>query len=258
MHEPIKAQSSFHAQASAPESSTVRNLVGYKTQGDTTISVTADGHQKHHSSQWFPSSNQKMARITHLFGLASLAILSLVGSATANPLAAAAAAAPALSRRGAGSGGGKPVEKHTAQQVVAKLGLAPNPEKGYYKETFRDTLSVSTANNGTSRPASTAIYYLLEGAAGQSLWHRIDAAEVWHYYAGAPLTLSLSLNDESGVREVVLGPDIFRGQQPQVVVRSWEWQSARSEGDWTLVGTTVAPAFDPSLYEIAEAGWNPN
>ncbi|SPQ24543.1 f67262ca-f7eb-468b-a89e-a332fde3d996 [Thermothielavioides terrestris] len=100
-------------------------------------------------------------------------------------------------------------------------------------------------------------HYLLEGSAGQSLWHRIDAAEVWHYYAGAPLTLSLSFNNGTGVRRALLGPDVFRGQQPQVAIGSWEWQSAKSEGDWTLVGTTVAPAFDPNLYEIADANWHP-
>ncbi len=128
----------------------------------------------------------------------------------------------------------KPIETRKASDVVAQLGLAPNPEKGYFKETFRDTLLI---NNGT-RSASTAIYYLLEGSAGVSAWHRIDAVEVWHWYAGAPMTLSLALGDGSGVRKVVLGPDVFSGQSPQVVIRSWEWQRAKSEGSWTLVGTT--------------------
>jgi predicted cupin superfamily sugar epimerase len=128
----------------------------------------------------------------------------------------------------------KPIGTRKASDVVAQLGLAPNPEKGYFKETFRDTLLI---NNGT-RSASTAIYYLLEGSAGLSAWHRIDSVEVWHWYAGDPLTLSLSLNDGSGVRNVVLGPDVFSGQSPQIVIRSWEWQAARSQGSWTLVGTT--------------------
>ncbi len=153
-----------------------------------------------------------MSRITPLFCVVFLALLSLVHGACAT----------------------KPIGTRKANEVVAKLGLIANPEKGYYKETFRDTLLV---NNGT-RSASTAIYYLLEGSAGNSAWHRIDAVEVWHYYAGAPLTLSLSLNNGSGVRNVVLGPDVFSGQSPQVVVGSWEWQRARSQGDWTLVGTT--------------------
>ncbi|KAI0004862.1 RmlC-like cupin domain-containing protein [Xylariaceae sp. FL0662B] len=123
--------------------------------------------------------------------------------------------------------------KHrTAQEVVDKLGLIPNEEKGYYIQTFEDTASCG------NRSASTAIYYLLEGSAGSSVWHRVDAVEVWHYYAGAPLTLSLSYDDGNPVVKKVLGPDIFDGEQPQVVVAKWQWQSARSSGDWTLVGTT--------------------
>lgn len=166
-----------------------------------------------------------MARIDLLFCLAALALLSLFQGALASPAVDKARNCP-----------GKPVCKRTAQQVVSKLGLIANPEKGYFKETFRDSLLIETANG--NRSASTAIYYLLEGAVGESLWHRVDAAEVWHYYAGAPLTLSLSNNDGTGVRKVVLGPDIFKGHQPQVIIASWEWQSAKSHGDWTLVGTT--------------------
>jgi predicted cupin superfamily sugar epimerase len=126
-----------------------------------------------------------------------------------------------------------PINQRTAQEVITQLNLIPNVEKGYYVETFRDTANV-TAN----RSASTAIYYLLEGAEGYSNWHRVDAVEVWHYYAGAPLTLSLALDDGSPVREMNLGPDVFAGQQPQVAIGKWEWQRARSWGDWTLVGTT--------------------
>ncbi|KAL2136968.1 hypothetical protein VTI74DRAFT_11150 [Chaetomium olivicolor] len=152
-----------------------------------------------------------------------------------------------------------PINRRTAQEVIAQLNLIPNVEKGYYVETFRDTINVATAKNSTpARSASTAIYYLLEGSAGFSRWHRVDAVEVWHYYAGAPLTLSLSRDDGSPVRQVTLGPDVFAGQQPQVAIAKWEWQRARSLGDWTLVGTTVAPGFDPNGFEMAEDGWTPN
>ncbi|KAJ4193180.1 hypothetical protein NW767_010469 [Fusarium falciforme] len=111
--------------------------------------------------------------------------------------------------------------------------MQPSAEKGYFVETFRDT--AVTANN---RSASTAIYYLLEGKSGFSLWHKLDAAEVWHYYAGAPLELYQSHNDGSCVKKNLMGPDIFKGQRPQVVVEEGEWQRARSLGKWTLVGTT--------------------
>ncbi len=135
---------------------------------------------------------------------------------------------------------------HTAQEVVELLGLTPSNEKGYFLETFRDEALVP----GTNRSMSTAIYYLLEGSEGFSNWHRVlDAAEVWHWYAGAPLSLYLSLDDGQPIREHVLGPDVFafvgnsssddqKQQRPQAIVAKNEWQRARSWGDWTLVGTT--------------------
>ncbi|XXH04593.1 hypothetical protein Hte_011010 [Hypoxylon texense] len=140
-----------------------------------------------------------------------------------------------------------PMDQRSAAEIVAQLNLIPNDEKGYYVQTFEDAEQViRTGSNGTTtatRSASTEIYYLLEGAAGSSYWHRVDAVEVWHYYAGAPLTLSLSndAGDGDGVPPVVeklLGPDVFAGQRPQVAIPKGTWQSARSHGRWTLVGTT--------------------
>ncbi|KUI66977.1 hypothetical protein VM1G_01929 [Cytospora mali] len=141
----------------------------------------------------------------------------------------------------------------SAQDVIAALNLAPHPEKGYFIETFRDAHTSSD-----KRSHSTCIYYLLEGESGLSHWHRVlDATEVWHYYAGAPLRLSLSWDDGKPVRDVVLGNDIWNGQKPQVVVEQGEWQHARSLGDWTLVGCTVAPAFTMESFEMAKEGWEP-
>ncbi|QSS50021.1 cupin superfamily protein [Histoplasma capsulatum var. duboisii H88] len=179
--------------------------------------------------------------------LSLLAILALLTSPVI-------AAAPKPSIDSSGCGGCKPqvpITHYTAQQVVKQLGLIPNVEKGYYVESFRDPVSVN------NRSASTAIYYLLEGSAGPSHWHRIDVPEVWHYYAGASLKMSLSHNDGKPVKEVVLGPNIFNCERPQVVVGKWEWQSAQSLGDWTLVGTTVAPGFDPKGFEMPAEGWQP-
>jgi hypothetical protein len=135
-----------------------------------------------------------------------------------------------------------------AGEVVRLLGLAPHPEGGFYRETFRD------AAEG-SRGASTAIYFLLrEGEV--SAWHRvIDAAEVWHWYAGAPLELTLSPG--CGHTTVRLGSDLLAGEHPQAVVPAGEWQTARTLGAWTLVGCTVAPAFEFSSFEMAPPGWAP-
>ncbi|KIL87499.1 hypothetical protein FAVG1_09205 [Fusarium avenaceum] len=147
----------------------------------------------------------------------------------------------------------KPISQCSTEQVIDLLNLEPSTEKGYFIETFKDPTNVP----GTNRSTSTAIYYLLDGAAGQSLWHTLDAAEVWHYYAGAALILYLSRNDGSCVREHVLGSDLFKGHRPQAVVAKDEWQSARSLGEWTLVGTTVAPGFDPSGQVLKPEGWKP-
>lgn len=141
----------------------------------------------------------------------------------------------------------------SAQDVINKLNLAPNPEGGYYIETFRDP---APADPTLDRAASTAIFYLL-ARGDRSHWHRLDAAEVWHHYAGAPLLLARSWDNGTGVREAVLGGDVFADQAPQLVVARREWQSAESLGDWSLVGTTVAPGFVPEGFELAPEGWEP-
>jgi predicted cupin superfamily sugar epimerase len=136
----------------------------------------------------------------------------------------------------------------TAADVIRVLALEPHPEGGHYRETFRDPGLVD------GRSASTAIYYLLTRGE-RSHWHRIDAAEIWHYYAGAPLALGIA---DAGVTRVVrLGADIAAGEQPQAVVAAGCWQSAESLGDWTLVGCTVAPGFEFSGFALAPQDWSP-
>lgn len=137
----------------------------------------------------------------------------------------------------------------TAAEIIARLQLAPHPEGGHFRETFRDSRC-----DADGRSASTAIYFLL--ARGErSHWHRVDAAEVWHYYAGDTLTLQIA--DESGARTVRLGPDLAAGDVPQVVVPAHAWQAAESNGDWTLVGCTVAPGFEFAHFELAPRDWTP-
>jgi len=138
-------------------------------------------------------------------------------------------------------------EAPTAADIIARLELKPHPEGGHFRETFRDPrVGVS------GRSACTAIYFLL--ARGErSHWHRIDAVEIWHYYAGAALTLQIS--DNKGRRSVRLGPDLAAGEVPQAIVPPHAWQAAESTGDWTLVGCTVAPGFDFAKFELAPKDW---
>jgi uncharacterized protein len=137
-----------------------------------------------------------------------------------------------------------------AADIIARLDLKLHPEGGHYRETFRDE---NVDADGRSR--STAIYFLL--ARGErSHWHRIDAVETWHYYAGAPLTLQIA--DDRGRRSVTLGANLAAGEIPQAIVPAHAWQAAESNGDWTLVGCTVAPGFEFAKFELAEPGWEPS
>lgn len=135
----------------------------------------------------------------------------------------------------------------TAMDIVAALGMQRHPEGGWYAETFRDP-------EGGARGHSTAIYYLLE-AGERSHWHRVDAAEVWHWYGGATLELQIATADSVTIH--ALGPEIMAGERPQVVVPTGAWQAARSRGEWTLVGCTVAPGFDFAGFELAPPEWAP-
>jgi len=137
----------------------------------------------------------------------------------------------------------------TADDIAARLGLAPHPEGGFYRETFR--------HDGAEgeRGAVTVIYYLLrEGE--RSAWHRIDATEIWHHYCGAPLVLTIA-EDGARPRAVTLGTDFAAGQQAHAVVPAGAWQTAAPLGGWTLAGCTVAPAFTFSGFEMAPPGWQP-
>jgi predicted cupin superfamily sugar epimerase len=128
-------------------------------------------------------------------------------------------------------------------ELIKLLGLIPHPEGGHYRETFRDEDC-----NTSGRAHSTAIYFLLK-ASEKSQKHRIDAVEIWHWYSGDPLVLCI---EQSGkTEEFVLGPDIFAGQQPQIIVPKHAWQSAHTLGKYTLLGCTVAPGFMFEHFEMA-------
>jgi predicted cupin superfamily sugar epimerase len=138
----------------------------------------------------------------------------------------------------------------TAADIVRLLDLVAHPEGGHFRETFRDR------RTDGGRSASTAIYFLL--ARGErSHWHRIDAIEVWHFYAGAPLLLETAAHEGPAVTRVTLGPDLAAGEQPQAIVPAGAWQAAESLGAWTLAGCTVAPSFEFERFELAPRGWRP-
>jgi predicted cupin superfamily sugar epimerase len=139
----------------------------------------------------------------------------------------------------------------SAAEIIRLLGLEPHPEGGHYRQTFRDARLLDGG-----RAVSTAIYFLL--ARGErSHWHKVDAVEAWHYYAGAPLALEIAAGPQGPIERVTLGPDLAAGERPQAIVPTGAWQAATSLGDWTLVGCTVAPGFEFAGFELAPPGWSP-
>lgn len=134
-----------------------------------------------------------------------------------------------------------------ADEIIAKLNLARHPEGGWYRQTW-------VAEDGP-RPSGTAIYFLLK-AGEASHWHRVDAVEIWHFYAGAPLTLSIAQTQAGPSLSHTLGPDLTQDMSPQVIVPKDHWQAASTTGDWSLVGCTVSPGFRFKGFELAPPGFD--
>ncbi len=137
----------------------------------------------------------------------------------------------------------------TGDEIIARLELAPHPEGGHYRQTW---VADSAPDE---RPAGTAILFLLRRGE-RSHWHRVDAAEIWHFHAGAPLILSLAATEAGPRDDRVLGADLAAGEAPQLVVPTGWWQAAQSTGDWTLVGCTVSPGFRFEGFELAAPGFD--
>jgi predicted cupin superfamily sugar epimerase len=143
------------------------------------------------------------------------------------------------------------MRKLSAAEIIRLLELKPHPEGGHYRQTFQDARA-----DADGRAASTAIYFLL--ARGErSHWHRVDAVEIWHHYAGAPLVLEMAESEHGPIRRMKLGDDLAAGERPQGIVPAGHWQAAESIGDWTLVGCTVAPGFEFASFEMAAPDWTP-
>ena len=132
----------------------------------------------------------------------------------------------------------------SAEAIIAKLGLEPHPEGGWYRQTWVGPLV-------DGRASGTAILFLLK-AGERSHWHRVDADEIWLWHAGDALILAMG---ETEAREYRLGPDVLGGDLVQAVVPGGWWQAARSTGEWTLVSCTVSPGFRFDGFELAAPGW---
>lgn len=142
-------------------------------------------------------------------------------------------------------------ESFSADDIILLLDLAPHPEGGFFRETFRDSVTTGHGN----RAISTAIYFLLRDGE-QSRWHTVDAVEIWHHYAGASLALEIASPNGCAER-YQLGLNFRAGERPQVVVPRGHWQRAMSQGDWTLVGCTVAPGFEFAGFHLAPNDFEP-
>ncbi|MFN3864927.1 MAG: cupin domain-containing protein [Erythrobacter sp.] len=142
----------------------------------------------------------------------------------------------------------------SAQNLIEQLGLAPHPEGGWYKETWRG------APGPDGRASGTAIIFLLR-AGEASHWHRVDAAELWLWQAGDPIELRLAAGDAGPVRQVILGADVAAGQALQGLVAAHEWQAARPHGapvqGYSLASCVVVPGFDFAGFTLAPPGWEP-
>ncbi len=132
-----------------------------------------------------------------------------------------------------------------ADLIIARLGLEPHPEGGWYRETWKGPAIAG------GRASGTAILFLLR-AGERSHWHRVDADEIWLWHAGSPLRLSMG---ETAARDTILGPDVLGGEVPQAIVPAQHWQAAESLGRFTLVSCTVSPGFRFQDFTLAPPGW---
>lgn len=137
-----------------------------------------------------------------------------------------------------------------AQDLIAELGLAPHPEGGWFRETWRAEWAPGT------RAAGTAILFLLE-AGQRSHWHRVDGDELWLWHDGHPLELRIAATESSQPATIRLGPGVLDGDRPQCLVPSGQWQATEAPHGWALVSCVVVPGFEFARFELAPPGWEP-
>ncbi len=138
-----------------------------------------------------------------------------------------------------------------AKALIERLDLAPHPEGGWYKETWRS----QSLDPGTRSPG-TAILFLLEQGQ-KSHWHRVDSDELWLWHAGSPLDLMIADAADANPVTIALGGDVLGGYQPQARVPTNRWQAADAHRGWALVSCIVVPGFDFAGFELAPPDWSP-
>lgn len=152
--------------------------------------------------------------------------------------------------------------------LARQLDLEPHPEGGWFRETWRSPLTVAPEGYQGTRSVATAIYFLLHPGE-RSCWHVNRSDELWLWHSGGPLTLRMggrSAPDDVGADglsgpgaaappgavDVLLGPDLFAGQQPQALIPGGTWQCAAPATDEpVLVSCVVAPGFDFADFSVA-------
>jgi uncharacterized protein len=141
----------------------------------------------------------------------------------------------------------------TARPPLAeRLDLAPHPEGGWYRETWRCPVTFAPDGYDGPRAAATAIYFLLHPGE-RSRWHTVRSDELWFWHSGGPLALRLggAGTEPSGAETIVLGGDVFAGQRPQARVPGGAWQAAEPAGtEPVLVSCVVAPGFDYADFRL--------
>ena len=141
----------------------------------------------------------------------------------------------------------------TADDLIRALNLAPHPEGGWYRETWR-----ADAAEGERAAASAVLYVIQPGQ--RSHWNRVDAHEIWLWHGGDPIDVMIAATDAGPSSTVRLGGRVTEGEQPQLIIPAGQWQSAEpvaGDAGYTLISCIVAPAFQFSGFELAPEGWEP-
>ena len=131
-----------------------------------------------------------------------------------------------------------------SDKIIEQLKMSMHPEGGHFSESFRDD------QNNVS-----LIYYLLKKNE-KSHWHRLTKNEILHFYKGSPLNISVS-EDGKTSNNITLGNNIDDNENMHLVVKAGSWFSMESTGGYSLIGCTVAPAFDYEDFELAPKNWKP-